>query len=95
MVQGKMEISRGMNVPLVKHVPGEHDVGLDGGALYRDFLGETYYSFDHRGVQVIALDNVSRAEPEVGPEQLAWLKKDLERFPKSAPIVVLTPRPVI
>ena len=85
MVQGKMEISRGMNVPLVKHVPGEHDVGQDGGALYRDFLGETYYSFDHRGVQVIALDNVSRAEPEVGPEQLAWLKKDLERFPKSAP----------
>jgi 3',5'-cyclic AMP phosphodiesterase CpdA len=88
-----MEISRGMNVPQVKCVPGEHDAGLDGGALYRDFLGETYYSFDHRGVHFVALDNVSRAKPEVGPEQLAWLKKDLERFPKSAPIVVFTHRP--
>ncbi len=89
-----LDISRGLNVPLVKCVPGEHDAGLDGGALYRDFLGETYYSFDHRGVHFIALDNVSRAKPEVGPEQLAWLKKDLERFPKSAPIVVFTHRPL-
>jgi len=89
-----MEISRGMNVPLVKYVPGEHDAGLDGGALYREFLGETYYSFDHRGVHFVALDNVSRAKPEVGPEQLAWLKKDLERFSKSAPIVVFTHRPL-
>ncbi len=88
------EISRGMNVPLVKCVPGEHDAGLDGGALYREFFGETYYSFDHRGVHFIALDNVSRAKPEVGPEQLAWLRKDLERFSKSAPIVVFTHRPL-
>ena len=89
-----LEISRGMNVPLVKYVPGEHDAGLDGGALYRDFLGETHYSFDHRGVHFVALDNVSRAKPEVGPEQLAWFEKDLERFPKSAPIVVFTHRPL-
>jgi 3',5'-cyclic AMP phosphodiesterase CpdA len=89
-----LEISRGMKVPLVKYVPGEHDAGLDGGALYRDFLGETYYSFDHRGVHFIALDNVSRAKPQVGPDQLAWLKKDLEQFSKSAPIVVFTHRPL-
>jgi 3',5'-cyclic AMP phosphodiesterase CpdA len=89
-----LEISGGMNVPMVKHVPGEHDAGLDGGALYRDFLKDTYYSFDHRGVHFIALDNVSRAKPEVGSEQLAWLKKDLGRFPKSAPIIVFTHRPL-
>ncbi|MBZ5600169.1 MAG: metallophosphoesterase [Acidobacteriia bacterium] len=89
-----LEISGRLNVPLVKCVPGEHDAGLDGGALYRDFLKETYYSFDHRGVHFVALDNVSRAKPEVGPEQLAWLKKDLARFPKSAPIVVFTHRPL-
>ena len=89
-----MEISKRMNVPVIKHVPGEHDAGLDGGALFRDFLGETYYSFDHRGVHFIALDNVSRAKPEIGPEQLAWLKKDLARFHKSAPIVVFTHRPL-
>src|SRR4051812_21472388 len=75
-------------------VPGEHDAGLDGGTLFREHFGETHYSFDHRGVHFIALDNVSRAKPEVGPEQLAWLKQDLSRFSKAAPIVVFTHRPL-
>ena len=82
-----LEISKRMNVPAIKYVPGEHDAGLDGGALYREFFGESHYSFDHRGVHFIALDNVSCAKPEIGSEQLAWLKKDLARFPKTAPIV--------
>jgi hypothetical protein len=89
-----LEISRRLKVGKIMHVPGEHDAGLDGGALYREFLKDTYYSFDHRGVHFIALDNVSRAKPEVGPAQLAWLKKDLDRFPKTAPIVVFTHRPL-
>ena len=88
------EISKRINVPVIKHVPGEHDAGLDGGLLYREFFGESYYSFDHRGVHFVALDNVSRAKPEVGAEQLSWLKKDLARFPKTAPIVVFTHRPL-
>lgn len=88
------EISKRLNVPLIKHVPGEHDAGLDGGVLYRESFGESHYSFDHRGVHFIALDNVSRAKPEVGGEQLAWLKKDLSRFHKSSPIVVFTHRPL-
>ncbi len=88
------EISKKINVPLIKCVAGEHDAGLDGGALYREFFGEGYYSFDHRGVHFVGLDNVSRAKPEVGGEQLAWLKKDLARFSKSAPIVVFTHRPL-
>jgi len=88
------EISKRMNVPMIRHVPGEHDAGLDGGALYREFFGESHYSFDHRGVHFVALDNVSRAKPEVGGEQLSWLKKDLARFSKTAPIVVFTHRPL-
>lgn len=88
------EISKKINVPLIKCVPGEHDAGLDSGALYREFFGDSHYSFDHRGVHFVALDNVSRAKPEIGPEQLAWLKKDLARFPKTAPIVVFTHRPL-
>jgi 3',5'-cyclic AMP phosphodiesterase CpdA len=88
------EISKRINVPLIKCVPGEHDAGLDGGALYREFFGDSNYSFDHRGVHFVALDNVSRAKPEVGAEQLAWLKKDLGRFSKAAPIVVFTHRPL-
>jgi hypothetical protein len=89
-----LEISRRMKVGKVMYVPGEHDAGLDGGAMYREFLGESHYSFDHRGVHFIALDNVSRAKPEVGPGQIAWLKKDIARFPKTAPIVVFTHRPL-
>ena len=89
-----MEISKRLKVPLIKCVPGEHDAGLDGGAMYREFLGESHYSFDHRGVHFIGLDNVSRAKPEVGKEQLAWLQNDLARFPKTAPIVVFTHRPL-
>ena len=88
------EISKKINASMIKCVPGEHDAGLDNGALYREFFGESYYSFDHRGVHFVALDNVSRAKPEVGAEQLTWLKKDLERFPKTAPIVVFTHRPL-
>lgn len=89
-----LEISRRLRVGKIMHVPGEHDAGLDGGAMYREFLKETYYSFDHRGIHFIALDNVSRAKPEVGKEQLAWMKSDLARFPKTAPIVVFTHRPL-
>jgi 3',5'-cyclic AMP phosphodiesterase CpdA len=88
------EISKKINAPLIKHVPGEHDAGLDGGELYREFFGESHYSFDHRGVHFVALDNVSRAKPEIGAEQLAWLKKDLARFSKTAPIVIFTHRPL-
>ena len=88
------EIAGRLKVPKVYHVPGEHDAGLDGGELYRTVFGPTFYSFDHKGFHFVALDNVSRAKPEIGPEQRAWLAKDLARFPKTAPIVVFTHRPL-
>lgn len=88
------EIAAGLRATRIHCVPGEHDAGLDGGVLFRENFGETFYSFDHRGVHFVALDNVSGGKPAVGAEQLAWLTKDLERFPKSAPIVVFTHRPL-
>jgi len=78
----------------IKVVPGENDAALDGGDMFREYMGPTHYSFDHRGVHFIALDNVSRGRPEVGAEQLTWMKSDLARFPKSAPIIVFTHRPL-
>ncbi|MGO9601802.1 MAG: metallophosphoesterase family protein [Candidatus Binataceae bacterium] len=78
----------------IKVVPGENDAALDGGDMFREFMGPTYYSFDHRGVHFIALDNVSSGRPAVGPTQLAWMKSDLARFPTTAPIVVYTHRPL-
>ncbi|HET7452705.1 MAG TPA: metallophosphoesterase [Thermoanaerobaculia bacterium] len=88
------EIASGLRVKNVKLIPGEHDAGLDGGALFRDVYGETHYSFDHKGVHFVALDNVSRAKPEVGREQIEWLKKDIGRFDPAAPIVLFTHRPL-
>jgi 3',5'-cyclic AMP phosphodiesterase CpdA len=88
------KIAGRLRVPRIQCVPGEHDAGLDGGALFRDAFGETSYSFDHRGVHFVALDNVSQARPIVGPAQISWLKKDLARFPATAPIVVFTHRPL-
>jgi len=87
-------ISDRLRVKKRMHVPGEHDAALDGGVLFRENFGETHYSFDHRGVHFVALDNVSRGKPIVGAEQIAWLQKDLARFPKTAPIVVFTHRPL-
>jgi 3',5'-cyclic AMP phosphodiesterase CpdA len=78
----------------IKVVPGENDAALDGGDMFRQFMGPTHYSFDHRGVHFIALDNVSMGKPAVGAEQLAWMKSDLARFPITAPIVVFTHRPL-
>lgn len=88
------EIAARLQAPKVYHVPGEHDAGLDAGELYRSVFGPTFYSFDHKGFHFIALDNVSRAKPEVGAAQRAWLAKDLARFPETAPIVVFTHRPL-
>ncbi len=88
------DIASRLDGPVVKAIPGEHDAGLDGGALFREHFGETSYSFDHRGVHFVALDNVSRARPEVGAERIAWLEQDLGRFQPTAPIVVFTHRPL-
>jgi hypothetical protein len=87
-------IASGLKVEARHLVPGEHDAGLDGGTLFREVFGETHYAFDHKGVHFVALDNVSRARPEVGPEQLDWLRKDLARFDHATPIVVFTHRPL-
>jgi hypothetical protein len=83
-----------INTSALHTVPGENDAALDGGVLYREHFGESHYSFDHKGVHFVALDNVSRGRPEVGPDQLAWLKADVARFPRTAPIVVFTHRPL-
>lgn len=82
------EISSKIGGAQIKVVPGENDSGLDGGDMFRQFMGPTHYSFDHRGVHFIALDSVSAGRPIVGADQIAWMKTDLSRFPKTAPIIV-------
>ena len=88
------KIAGGLKTRAIHTVPGENDAALDGGVLYREHFGESHYSFDHKGVHFVALDNVSQGSPQVGAAQLAWLKADLARFPKTAPIIVFTHRPL-
>ncbi|HSP16872.1 MAG TPA: metallophosphoesterase [Thermoanaerobaculia bacterium] len=88
------EIASKLRVGTRYHVPGEHDAALDKGVLFRENFGETHYSFDHKGVHFVGIDNVSHGKPVVGAEQIDWLKKDLARYSKTTPIVVFTHRPL-
>jgi len=83
-----------LKVKTVRFMPGEHDASLDRGAAFKEFFGDTFYTFDHKGVHFIALDNVSDSGAKIGDEQLAWLRADLATRDKAAPIVVLTHRPL-
>ena len=88
------EIVSALNVKTVRFMPGEHDASLDNGAAYQELFGETHYTFDHKGIHFIALDNVSDPGARVGEGQLAWLAADLAKQSRDANIVVLTHRPL-
>ena len=88
------EIVGGLKNKNVRFMPGEHDASLDAGQAFKEFFGQTYYSFDHKGVHFVAVDNVSDPQARIGEEQLAWLKADLAKQDKDARIVVFTHRPL-
>ncbi|MGN6583738.1 MAG: metallophosphoesterase family protein [Rhizobiaceae bacterium] len=88
----------------VGYVPGEHDL-IDPGqgkaylARYgKGTLGAGWHSFDHGGVHFIGLVNVVDLKAgglgNLGAEQLAWLKNDLEGRSASTPIVVFAHIPL-
>ena len=78
----------------VRFMPGEHDASLDNGQAWKELFGPSYYSFDHKGVHFIAVDNVSDASARIGETQLAWVKEDLAKQDKDARVVVFTHRPL-
>ena len=88
------DIVSALEVKQVRFMPGEHDASLDNGKAYKEFFGPTHYTFDHKGVHFIALDNVSDPAASIGDEQLEWLAKDLAKQRRDAPIVVLAHRPL-
>src|SRR5690242_13931647 len=88
------DIVKGLKVKTVRFLAGEHDASSDNGAAFKEFFGDTHYTFDHKGVHFIVLDNVSDPAAKIGDEQLAWLKKDLAKLDKAQPIVVFTHRPL-
>jgi len=83
------------------YVPGEHDVAIDDGVEYRarfgkGTLGTGWYSFTHKGVHFIGLNNCQQIDSlgRLGAEQLAWLKQDLAALPASTPIIVFAHIPL-
>lgn len=91
---GFKAIAADLKAKTVRFIPGEHDASLDEGAAFKEFFGATHYTFDHKGVHFIALDNVSDPAARLGDAQLAWLASDLKAQPRDARIVVLTHRPL-
>jgi hypothetical protein len=83
-----------LDTKVIHFMPGEHDASLDKGETYKEFFGETHYTFDHKGVHFITIDNVSDPTGSIGEEQLEWLKKDLAKQRPDANIAVLTHRPL-
>jgi hypothetical protein len=88
------DIVSALNVKTIRFMPGEHDASLDNGTAFKEFFGETHYTFDHKGVHFIVLDNVSDPGARIGDAQLDWLKADLDKQAKDARIVVFTHRPL-
>jgi len=83
-----------LKVKDVRFIPGENDAGLDNGEMYRSIFGDGNYSFDHKSIHFVALDNVSDPNGLIGENQLQWLHADLARHDKTQPIVVFTHRPL-
>ncbi|HEX9464132.1 MAG TPA: metallophosphoesterase [Alphaproteobacteria bacterium] len=88
------QIVGALKVKDVHFMPGEHDASLDAGKAYQEFFGPTHYSFDHKGIHFIALDNVSDPQGAIGSDQLGWLRADLKPLKQNQPVVVLAHRPL-
>ena len=85
----------------VFYVPGEHDTSVDDGKMYLDRYGKGtkgsgWYSFDHKGVHFVGLNNVAQLEGmgRLGETQLNWLKQDLNGLKSSTPVVVFAHIPL-
>ncbi len=79
----------------IYHTPGNHDIwdekSLD---IYRQRIGDNYYSFDYKGLHFVILD-VSRfnSSAEIPEKQLVWLEKDLKKHRKAAFTFVFMHKP--
>jgi 3',5'-cyclic-AMP phosphodiesterase len=87
----------------VFYVPGEHDVTDGDGKEYlgrhgKNTQGSGWYSFDKKGVHFVGLVNVMNLKAgglgSLGPDQLDWIKKDLEPLKSSTPVVVFAHIPL-
>lgn len=68
--------------------------------MFENRIGETYYSFDHKGWHFMVLKSVQETEDRhyigmIDEEQMDWIKKDLIDVDPKTPIVISTHIPFI
>ncbi len=95
------QMMRGLRTGQVFTVPGEHDSVDDHGQKYRALFGagthgDGWYSFDIKGVHVIALVNTLALEKlgHLGPDQLDFIRIDVAGLSSDTPIVVFSHIPL-
>lgn len=97
------QVLKGAKPKQVYYVPGEHDTSVDDGKMYLERYGKAlgakgsgWYSFDHKDVHFVGLNNSAVLEGmgSLGDEQLKWLEADLKGQPASRPVVVFAHIPL-
>lgn len=82
------------------YAPGEHDTAGDDGKIFRERYAKDqpngWQSFNHKGVQFFGLVNVLQLEGmgRIGPDQLQWVKQQLNGLSSSTPIVLFAHIPL-
>ncbi len=81
---------------------GNHDYDIkvagdwEGAALYRQYWGPTYYSFNSNGIHYLVLDNMfwtntnfdGAFSPNIDDDQLSWIKKEVENVSNDTPLAI-------
>lgn len=70
-----------LKVPL-HHVPGNHEIRKSpkNETIYKEIIGETYYSFEYEGCLFVILDTEEIGhEGNIEGDQLLWLEKELNK----------------
>jgi 3',5'-cyclic-AMP phosphodiesterase len=96
------QMLKGSRAREVFYVPGEHDLLDEGQQFHERFgrfsKGRGWYSFDHKGVHFVGLNNVMNLKAgglgNLGNDQLEWMEKDVKHLSKSTPIVVFAHIPL-
>jgi 3',5'-cyclic-AMP phosphodiesterase len=96
------QMLKGSRAREVFYVPGEHDLLDEGQQFHERFgrlsKGQGWYSFDHKGVHFVGLNNVMNLKAgglgNLGNDQLEWMEKDVKHLSKSTPIVVFAHIPL-
>jgi len=75
--------------------PGNHDILTEvQEGVYREQIGDPYYSFDYCGIHFVILDTGRwERSDELPADQIAWLANDLEKYASAENTIVFMHKP--